>query len=316
MARKRLRVPLLLLLTCLVVTGLSVPGNAAPWFFPDRIDLPDGFQPEGIAIGSSPFAFLGSRVDGDIYRVNLVTGKGKVITENPGAQSLGMKVGHRHRLFVAGGSGGDGRVVDTRTGDVLAEWTFATDQTFVNDVILTRKAAWFTDSQKAVLYRVPLGHRLAGPADFTTVPLSGEWVQVADAFNANGIAQTPDRSALLVVNSTSGLLYRVDPASGVATQVDLGGTPLTSGDGLLLKGRTLYVVRNSLNEIAVVHLNRRGTRGAVVDTLSSPDFDVPTTVAMFGPWLYLPNARFGNPLPEPKDYWITRIPARSHPHHH
>ena len=213
MARKRLRLPLVLLMMCLVVTGLSVPGNAAPWFFPDRIDLPDGFQPEGIAIGSSPFAFLGSRVDGDIYRVNLVTGKGKVITENPGAQSLGMKVGHRHRLFVAGGTGGDGRVVDTRTGDVLAEWTFATAPTFVNDVILTRKAAWFTDSQNAVLYRVPLGHRLAGPSDFTTVPLTGEWVQGAGT-NANGIAQTPDRSALLVINSSTGLLFRVNPGHG------------------------------------------------------------------------------------------------------
>ena len=102
----------------------------------------------------------------------------------------------------------------------------------------------------------------------------------------------------------------------MATQVDLGGTPLTNGDGLLLKGRTLYVVQNRLNQVAVVHLNRHGTRGVVVDTLSSPDFDVPTTVAIFGPWLYLPNARFGNMLPEPKDYWITRIPARAHPHHH
>lgn len=314
MARKRLRLPLLLLLFCLVVTGSSVPGNAAPSFFPARIDLPAGFQPEGIAIGSSPFAFLGSRVDGDIYRVNLLTGRGKVITENPGAQSLGMKVGHRHRLFVAGGSGGDGRVVDAWTGEVLAEWTFATAPTFVNDVVLTRKAAWFTDSQKAVLYRVPLGHRLAGQADVTTVPLTGAWDQAVGT-NANGIAQTPDRSALLVINSASGLLFRVDPASGVATQVDLGDTVLTNGDGLLLKGRTLYVVQNRLNQIAVVHLARDGTSGVLVETLTSPDFDVPTTVALFGHWLYLPNARFGNTLPEPKDYWITRIGTRAHPHH-
>jgi sugar lactone lactonase YvrE len=314
MARKRLRLPLLLLLMCLVVAGLSVPGNASSGFFPARIDLPAGFQPEGIAIGSRPFAFLGSRVDGDIYRVNLLTGQGKVITENPGAQSLGMKVGRQHRLFVAGGSGGDGRVVDTRSGEVLAEWTFASAPTFVNDVVLTRKAAWFTDSQKAVLYRVPLGHRLAKQADVRTVPLGGKWVQAAGT-NANGIAQTPDRRALLVINSGSGLLFRVNPWSGVATQVDLGGTPLTNGDGLLLKGRTLYVVQNRLNQIAVVHLSRDGKRGSLVDTLRSPDFDVPTTVALFGRWLYLPNARFGNTLPEPKNYWITRIGTRAHPHH-
>ena len=43
-----------------------------------------------------------------------------------------------------------------------------------------------------------------------TVPLTGEWVQ-APGFNANGIAQTPDGRALLVVNSGSGILFRVNP---------------------------------------------------------------------------------------------------------
>ena len=32
-----------------------------------HIDLPDGFQPEGIAIGDKPVAYLGSLADGDIY---------------------------------------------------------------------------------------------------------------------------------------------------------------------------------------------------------------------------------------------------------
>ena len=47
----------------------------------------------------------------------------------------------------------------------------------------------------------------------------------------------------------------------MATTVDLGGYPLTNGDGLLVKGRTLYVVRNRLNQVAVVKLNWRGTAG-------------------------------------------------------
>ena len=139
-----------------------------------------------------------------------------------------------------------------------------------------------------------------------TLPLSGEWQQV-DGFNANGIAQTPDRKALLVVNSTTGLLFRVDPRTGVATRVDLGGASLTNGDGLLVRGRTLYVVRNLLNQVAVIKLNASGTRGRLVDTLTSPDFDVPTTVAAFGNSLYLPNARFTTPPTPNTTYWITRI---------
>ena len=126
----------------------------------------------------------------------------------------------------------------------------------------------------------------------TTLPLSGDWVQ-QPGFNANGIAATPDGRALLVVQSATGTLFRVNPRTGVATRVDLGGYPLTNGDGLLVKGRTLYVVQNRLNQVAVIKLNARGTEGRLVTTLSSPAFDVPTTVAAYKDSLYLPNARFG-----------------------
>jgi sugar lactone lactonase YvrE len=132
-------------------------------------------------------------------------------------------------------------------------------------------------------------------------------VQQPNAFNANGIALTPNGRALLVVNSFAETLYRVDPSSGVATAVDLGGYELTNGDGLLVEGRTLYVVQNRLNQVAVFKLNRRGTEGRLIDTLSSPEFDVPTTVASYKDSLYLPNARFGTTDPQPAEYWVTRI---------
>ena len=67
---------------------------------------------------------------------------------------------------------------------------------------------------------------------------------------------------------------------------------LTNGDGLLVRGRTLYVVQNQLNQVAVFKLNRRGTAGTLVKTLTVPTFDVPTTVAAYRGSLYLPNARF------------------------
>ena len=72
-------------------------------------------------------------------------------------------------------------------------------------MLLTDDAAWFTDSAQAQLYRVSL-------ADWsvTTLPLSGEWVQ-NPGNNANGISTTPDGSALVVINSSNGTLYRVDP---------------------------------------------------------------------------------------------------------
>ena len=95
------------------------------------------------------------------------------------------------------------------------------------------------------------------------------------------------------MNTTSGLLYRVDPETGVADQIDLGGATLVNGDGMLLQGRTLVVVRNRDNLVVAVELNRDGTSGQVVEELTDPRFKVPTTVASFGNRLYLPNAQFG-----------------------
>jgi len=284
---------------------------------PDRIELPNGFSPEGITIGPHRTAYLGSRVDGDIYRVDLRTGKGKVFSQGPGTPSIGLKY-QRGRLFVAGGPSGTGRIVSTRTGAVLASYTFTRKPSFVNDVVLTRTMAWFTDSLQAKLYGVPLTrHGVPSSCRVVTLPLTGAWVQTPEVNNANGISTTPDRRALLVVQSNTGFLFRANPRTGRATRVDLHGTLLTNGDGLLRQGRILYAVQNRLNRVAVVKLNHSGTSGRLLDTLSSPDFDVPTTVAASGKSLYLPNARFGlmPPPDENTKYWVTRIDRyqRGHP---
>ncbi|WP_157250257.1 SMP-30/gluconolactonase/LRE family protein [Nonomuraea typhae] len=259
---------------------------------PESISLPNGFRPEGIAIGSGPFAFFGSLANGSIYRADLRTGRGAIISEGPGTPSVGLKIDERGRLFVAGGTAGDARVVDARTGKVLASYRLATGAAFVNDVVLAQGAAWFTDSTNPVLYKLSLrGGRL--PAEVERIPLTGDLVYGA-GINANGIAPAPDGRGLILVQSNTGTLFRVD-RSGATRRVDLGGETLQNGDGLLLRGRTLYVVQNRLNTVAVVRLNREGTEGRVVQRVSSPLFDVPTTVAAFGSRLYLPNARFTTP---------------------
>jgi len=288
----------------LAVSGIVAPPASAgtKHSFPDVIALPTGFQPEGIAIGKAPYAYLGSLADGDIYRASLVTGRGEVISQGPGTQSVGLKIDRRDRLFVAGGGAGDGRVVDARTGAALASYQFATGATFVNDVVLTPWGAFFTDSMQPFLYRVALDL----PIGFVRVPLTGDLVYQA-GFNTNGIALTPDGTALLVVQSNTGGLFRVNPRTGVTTAVDLGGETVVNGDGLLVIGRTLYVVQNQDNQLAVFHLNQRGTRGTLVTHKTSPNFDVPTTVAAFGSRLYLPNARFGIPSPETATYTVTAI---------
>ena len=109
------------------------------------------------------------------------------------------------------------------------------------------------------------------------------------------------------MQSNTGLLFRINPRTGVTRQVDLGGASLTNGDGLLLPGRVLFVVRNQLNKIAVVKLNRSLDRGRVVATLTDQDFDVPTTIAFQAGRLYAVNARFGTTDPQPARYERVRV---------
>jgi sugar lactone lactonase YvrE len=293
---------------------LGLPGAGAAVRAPARIDLPAGFQPEGITIDAAlgtraSFAYLGSLADGDIYRVNLLTGKGRVISPGPGTSSVGLKIDPRGRIFVSGGAAGNARVVDRKDGAVLAGYRFAKAPTFVNDVVLAGRTVWFTDSRRARLYGLPIDRngKLPKGSAVIRLPLRGQWHQVADTFNANGIERTPDRAALLVIQTATGFLYRVDPRTGIARRVDLGSTVLRNGDGMLRDRRTLYVVQDRLGKIAVLRLNQRGTKGRLVVSISSTDFDVPTTVARRGGSLYLPNARFGNTDPEPKPYWVTRV---------
>lgn len=310
--RRGLRLGAAAALAATLTLGVLVPtaqahGRNHRDTFPRVLQLPNGFRPEGIEIKGRT-AYFGSLADGDIYAVNLATGKGRVISEGPGTPSVGLKADARHRLFVAGGTAGNARVVSLRTGEVLASYQLATGTSFVNDVVLAKRTAWFTDSQNPVLYGVPLAKRGSLPAQgaVITLPLTGDYVH-QPGFNLNGITATPDAKALLAVQSSTGLLFRIDPRTGVTTRVDLKGQLLSNGDGMLLKGRTLYVVQNQLNRVAVVKLDRHGTSGTVKRTLTSPDFDVPTTIAAFGKWLYLPNARFTTPPTPDTTYTAVRI---------
>lgn len=290
------------------IPAVHAAPQAPPGSSEDVIALPDGFRPEGITIDRCGTAYVGSLADGDVYVFDVRTGEEITTLEGPGTPSVGLKIDNRDRLFIAGGPTGEARVVDADTGDLLQSYTFTDAPTFVNDVVVTQDAAWFTDSAQAQLYKLPLGSRGALPDsdEIEVVSLSGDWVQ-QEGFNANGIAETPNHEALLVIQSNTGILFRVDPETGDATAVDLGDVELPNGDGLLVIGRTLYVVQNQLNTVAVIRLDADGTSGELVDERTDPDFQVPTTIANFGKGLYLPNARFDTPPTPDTDYSVVRI---------
>ena len=279
------------------VTAVLLTGGAATAAdpFPELVPLPDGFQPEGIAVGAGTAFFVGSIPTGAVYRGDLRTGMGDVLVPPSDRAAIGLDADRRGRLFVAGGPLGQAFVYDARTGASLAAYELADGPTFINDVVVTGKAAWFTDSFNPVLYRLPLGPggRLPSADAVQVVPLSGDYVHVPGEFNLNGIDATPSGGRLVVVQSVTGTLFTVNPRSGAARAIDLGGDAVTNGDGILLDGTRLFVVRNVQNRIAVVELTPDLAAGAIVAHLEHPALDVPTTIAEHGHALYAVNARFG-----------------------
>jgi sugar lactone lactonase YvrE len=283
-------------LTAVAVAAGAGAASAEKVGWPTEFPLPNGFLPEGITIGSRPFAYMGSRANGAIFRTDLRTGDGRVIHEGAtGLASIGLKLDRDGLLYVAGGAGGSARIINSRTGRLVTTHQLTTNAApFINDCVLLDDRAWFTDSRDAVLYGVPRGR--AGTV--RGLPLSGDWVQTPDVNNANGIVGTPDGRDLIVVST--GKLYRVSLRTGHATTITLNGADnVTNGDGLVRIGRTLYVVQNRQNLISVFDLDAHATTATLRRTITDPRFDVPTTAARFRDRLYLVNARFTSPqLPE------------------
>jgi sugar lactone lactonase YvrE len=285
------------------LASLVVVAVAAAQTVPGRLNLPNGWQPEGIAAGPGNQLFVGSIPTGAVIRVDARTGRGRVIVAGrSGRAATGLKVSGG-RLFVAGAGTGKAWVYSASTGRQIRAFQLAPagqQDTFVNDVVVTAQGAYFTDSRRNVLYLVP-----ANLSARREIALSGIPLQAGN--NLNGIVATPDGRSLIVVQTNTGRLWRIDPQTGRGTAINLGGATVANGDGLLLSGRTLYVVRNRNNRIAVVTLAADLSSGRIVRSITSRNFDVPTTVARIGRRLYAVNARFGTTATARTRYWIARV---------
>jgi hypothetical protein len=232
----------------------------------------------------------------------------------PGRASAGIAYDtNRNRIWVAGVGppligNSDVRVYDASSGELLATYQ-PPGVGLLNDLAVTREAVYVTDSTSPQLVVIPLpkDRSLPPSAAARILPIGGDFVQTP-GFNLNGIVAK--NGLLLVAQSEAGKLFRVDPATGDADEVDLGGTTLTYPDGLELLGRRLYVVRPFDNRVTVIALGVRLASGVVLGDLTDPSFEIPSTATVAAGRLWAVNLRFTTP-PEPTTpYWITQLPLR------
>lgn len=269
--------------------------------FPEQIFVPTGFCPEGIVNGNGSEFFVGSLVAGAIYKGDLRTGIGSILVpQQEGRFAVGLDYDERtDYLFVAGLSE-FAYVYNATTGADIASiplTTLSFPNTLINDCVVTKSAVYITESYHPIFYRVPLlkNGRLPDPIGVETISLSGDLAGIPGG--SNGIVATPNGKNLIIGNATTGHIHLVNPSTGVAQEIDLGGILLPANDGLVLQGKALYVVQPDYYQISVVELSSDYKSGEVVRVITHPEFKFPTTATLFGSRLYAVNARFDVVLP-------------------
>ena len=294
-------------------------GSADPR--PDHYSLPtEARYPEGIAAENKSGTFyVSSALDGSIYRGNVKTENLELFLpggEDGRMQALGMTLDDERRLYVAGGFFGNVFIYDTSSGELVRSFGTQGAGSLLNDVTVNPRSgdAYVTDSLRPIIWRVPAEEVTNDSPEGQLDP----WLNLTDSttieytddgdpqnfsaqdVNLNGIVATPDGRYLLTVQSNTGNLYRIDTQTKQVSLVEnLGEATLINGDGLVLKGHTVYVVRNEEDLITEVLLNGLFTSGRVKGNTTVPDpypdpeeGDFPTTGALVRGRLLVVNSQF------------------------
>lgn len=290
---RRLAVPVLAL--AMVLGGTAPASAAADSRAEVVIVLPGATSAEGIASGAGSTFYAGDLFGGDIFRGDVRRGTAQLFIDAPdGRMAVGMFADLRHHLlFVAGGFTGQAYVYDLRTGATVATYQLAEANVgMINDVVVTRYGAWFTNAFEAKLYLVPVNHEgVPGPA--RTLNVTGPAGDASGEFNLNGIRATPDGRTLLVAHSAHGRIYLVDPRTG--SSVAIAGVDVPGADGIELAGQRLWVVHNG--QVSRFRLGRDFGSGTLERVITSANFATPTTAALFGSRLGVVQAHFDTGLP-------------------
>ena len=278
---------------------------AAPAFAQEGVrsyPLPDAAAyPEGIAAAPDGKTVYTSNVaTGAVFAVDLesgaVTAAGGPLGIAPGSESgsplrsLGAKVGARGLLWIAGGETGSMRLFDLASKAMVATFTTPGTGGLINDVAVTGEAAYFTDTRRPFLWRVAADAR----ADATLEPwisFAGTALEYTAGANLNGIAATADGRYLIVVQMAAGRLFRIDTQTRAVTRIDAGGEDLTLGDGLVLDGRRLYLVRQGAGEVVALDLGGDFLAAKVVKRIRPRELAWPATAALVGDRLIVANSQ-------------------------
>jgi hypothetical protein len=276
--------------------------------------------PESIGVDRATRAFFtGSLIDGTVYRGTLDAPKARVFLAagSDGRTNVaGVKVDRHRRVWLADAFNGRVLVYD-RAGRLRHTFALAgPGSPTVNDIAFAGGVAYVTDSARPFLYRIRL--RAASTPGTTTIQ---PWLDVSPTVsyatgdgprgvNLNGIVASRDGRTLLVVQTNTGALFRIDVGSRQINRVDVDGTNLLFGDGLLRLGNTLYVARNAANEIVELKLRADWHEAVVTTIISNHRLAFPTALAELRGRLLITNAQLNAAAAPKLPFTVLDLPLR------
>jgi sugar lactone lactonase YvrE len=296
------------LLALALAATAALPAAAARR--PDVIVLSGARSAEGIAAGAGSTFYAGDLIHGDIFRGDLKRGTADMFIDVPeGRMAVGMAADVAHGLlFVAGGQTGQAYVYDTTTGSTVKTYQLGDPaSSVINDVALTSRGAWFTDSKQATLSFIEIS--AAGvPGELRTLPLRGPAADTTGAFNLNGIAAASGGRTLIVAHSALGRLFTVDATTGVSAAV--AGVSVPAVDGIVLQGRRLWAIQILDNRVSEITLSGRLDSGTVTKVITDSRFQSPTTAIRYNDRLAVVQGKTDTGFPPTAaTYEVVLVPA-------
>ena len=278
------------------------------------------------SIGADPRTgsfFTGSVVDGTVYRGTLAATQARVFlpagSDGP-TNVAGVKVDPKSRIWLADAFNGSVLVYDKQARLLHSFRLVGPGAPTVNDIAFSHGFAYITDSSRPFLYRVRI-EDVAQPGTTTMQP----WLDVSATVtyktgqgpfgvNLNGIVTSPDGKTLLTVQTNTGILFRVNVASGEISKVAVDGSDLLFGDGLLRIGPHLYVARNAANEIVKLTLADGWRSATAASTLTNQEFAFPTALAKLRGRLLITNAQLNAPTNPKLPFTVLDLPLAAANH--
>lgn len=275
-----------------------------------------GSKFEGIGVAPAQRRFCVSEVTGgEIHLGNVRTGDTREwLPEGADGRSTarGIAVDRRGRVYIAGGPNGLGvnrpdLWVYDRHGELEAKLRLDVDDAFLNDLAIGRDgAAYFTNSNESQLFRVAKEHGEWGVSLWAD---ASDRIEMPEGFNLGGIVLSANRRSFVVAQGTTGDLWRFGVRSQRATHINTGGTNLHNADGLVRRGKTLWVVRNFDRKLATLRLGHDARKARPISMRKTDPDRVLTTAKLVGGRLLAVDSQFDEQTATPP-YQVVTIDPR------